>query len=166
MEKYLKYLWIGQLLNLYGMALVKLSICTYILMLNFSKSFRILIWISIVVHISLNFVFPSIILFGECTPYNKHWKVTQPGSCWSTKPKVISGMKEFTSSKDKHTYNISSRVYGRCNQYCDGSDLHHLTIGLHRTSATKQAHHLGSSHCLPVRSHVSLSPLLLSFNQF
>jgi hypothetical protein len=94
LEKYMRYLWTGQLLNLYGMALVKLSICAYIFMLNFSKSFRILIWVSVVVHVGLNFIFPTIILFGECTPYTKHWDITgtQPGSCWSTKPKVISGM--------------------------------------------------------------------------
>jgi hypothetical protein len=94
LEKYLRYLWIGQLLNLYGMALVKLSICTYILMLKFSKTFRVIIWISLVVHIGLNFVFPTVILFGECTPFTKHWDATgtQPGSCWSARPKVISGM--------------------------------------------------------------------------
>jgi hypothetical protein len=99
LDKYLRYLWIGQLLNLYGMAMVKLSICAYILMLKFSKTFRVAIWISMVVHIGLNFVFPSIILFGECTPYTKHWDATgaQPGSCWSTKPKVISGMINLAS---------------------------------------------------------------------
>lgn len=71
LRNYMRYLWLGQLLNLYGMALVKLSICAYIFMLNFSKSFRILIWASVVVHIGLNFVFPTVILFGECTPYSK-----------------------------------------------------------------------------------------------
>jgi hypothetical protein len=105
LEKYMRYLWLGQLLNLYGMALVKLSICAYIFMLNFSKSFRALIWVSVVVHISLNFIFPSVILFGECTPYTKHWDVTgtQPGSCWSTKPKVISGMMERTPLEFDYT---------------------------------------------------------------
>lgn len=93
LEKYMKYLWVGQLLNLYGMALIKLSVCAYIFMLDFSKAFRIVIWMSVVIHLGLNFVFPSIILFGECTPISKHWDIlgTQPGSCWSTKPKVISG---------------------------------------------------------------------------
>ncbi|EAT86327.1 hypothetical protein SNOG_06496 [Parastagonospora nodorum SN15] len=92
LREYLRFLWFGQLLNLYGMALVKLSICAYIFMLNFSKGFRALILASVVVHIGLNFVFPTVILFGECTPYSKHWDAlgTQPGSCWSTKPKVIS----------------------------------------------------------------------------
>lgn len=73
LENYLWYLWVGQLLNLYGMALVKLSICAYIFMLNFSKSFRVLIWLSVFVHIGINLIFPTIILFGECTPYTKHW---------------------------------------------------------------------------------------------
>ncbi|KAF1831958.1 alpha/beta-hydrolase [Decorospora gaudefroyi] len=93
LRQYLYYLWVGQLLNLYGMALVKLSVCAYIFMLDFSKAFRIIIWMSVVLHIGINFVFPSIILFGECTPYSKHWDVagTQPGSCWSATPRVISG---------------------------------------------------------------------------
>ena len=111
MEKYLYYLWIGQLLNLYGMALVKLSICAYIFMLKFSKGFNILIWISVVLHVGINLIFPTVILFGECTvslnvrrsrhkltrcfhlsqPYTKHWKSAQSGSCWSAKPRIISG---------------------------------------------------------------------------
>jgi hypothetical protein len=114
LEKYMRYLWFGQLLNLYGMALVKLSICTYIFMLNFSKSFRALIWVSVVVHISLNFIFPSIILFGECTPYTKHWDIagTQPGHCWSTKPKVISGMMKHTPLECYCAYNTCSGYMG------------------------------------------------------
>lgn len=93
LEKYLYYLWLGQLLNLYGMALIKLSVCAYIFMLDFSRAFRIMIWISVVVHILVNFVFPTVILFGECTPYTKHWDVagTKPGSCWGDRPRVISG---------------------------------------------------------------------------
>lgn len=93
LEKYLRYLWVGQLLNLYGMALIKLSVCAYIFMLDFSKAFRIVIWLSVIIHVSLNFIFPSIILLGECRPISKHWDVagTQPGSCWPAKPRVISG---------------------------------------------------------------------------
>jgi hypothetical protein len=107
LEKYLRFLWLGQILNLYGMALVKLSICAYIFMLNFSKSFRALIWVSVVIHIGLNFIFPTIILFGECTPYTKHWDVTgtQPGHCWSTKPKVISGKKKYNRLCCDYTHN-------------------------------------------------------------
>jgi hypothetical protein len=93
LRQYLYYIWLGQLLNLYGMALVKLSVCAYILMLDFSKTFRIIIWVSVVVHLLINFVFPTIILFGECTPYTKHWDITgkEPGSCWGALPRLISG---------------------------------------------------------------------------
>jgi len=93
LEKYLYFLWLGQILNLYGMALIKLSVCAYIFMLDFSKGFRIIIWVSVVIHLGINFIFPTVILFGECTPYSKHWDVTntKPGSCWGAKPRVISG---------------------------------------------------------------------------
>lgn len=74
------------------MALIKLSICAYILMLDFSRAYRIVIWLSVVIHIGINFVFPSIILLGECQPISKHWNLAAPGSCWGDKPRVISGM--------------------------------------------------------------------------
>ncbi|KAF2448078.1 hypothetical protein P171DRAFT_452095 [Karstenula rhodostoma CBS 690.94] len=62
LEKYLKWLSFGQLLNLYGMALIKLSICPYILKLDFTRLYRIIIWLS-------------------------HWDIaaTQSGSCWGDK---------------------------------------------------------------------------------
>jgi len=36
----------SQLLNIYAMWIVKLSICTYLLALNFSKGYRWVIWVS------------------------------------------------------------------------------------------------------------------------
>ena len=94
----MRYLWFGQLFNLYGMALIKLSICAYILKLDFTKGYRIVIWMSIVLHLGMNFVFPSVILLGECAPISKHWDIagTQPGSCWGPKPRVISGKAEVS----------------------------------------------------------------------
>lgn len=75
------------------MALIKLSICAYIFMLDFSKGFRIVIWLSVVLQLAINFIFPTVILLGECRPISKHWDVdgTRPGSCWSAQPRVISG---------------------------------------------------------------------------
>jgi hypothetical protein len=160
LTKYLRFLWMGQLLNLYGMAVVKLSICAYIFMLNFSKSFRALIWVSVVVHIGLNFVFPTIILFGECTPYTKHWDAlgTQPGHCWSTKPKVISGMRGFTTHTVILMLKGMNRIHGCCYEYCDRPLVHYHTTGLYLTRTTEQAYSVGGSHCVLAWSHVS--PLL------
>jgi hypothetical protein len=81
----------GQLLNLTAMALLKCSICMFLVQLCFSRSFRILIWASAIVHLAFGLVFPYIILFGECTPVSKHWNLKEPGYCWSAKPRVISG---------------------------------------------------------------------------
>jgi hypothetical protein len=149
LRNYMRYLWLGQLLNLYGMALVKLSICAYIFMLNFSKSFRILIWVSVVVHIGLNFVFPTVILFGECTPYSKHWDVTgtQPGSCWSTTPKVVSGMR-YRTATGTGPFNTSHRLHWRCNQYCDRSHIHPRASIISPPRQTQRSHSLGSSDCV------------------
>jgi hypothetical protein len=36
----------SQLLNVYGMWVVKLSICAYLLALNFSKRYRWVVWVS------------------------------------------------------------------------------------------------------------------------
>lgn len=153
----MRYLWIGQLLNLYGMALVKLSICAYIFMLNFSKGFRILIWVSVVVHIGLNFIFPTVILFGECTPYTKHWDIlgTQPGSCWSTKPKVISGMMTIVFEPRYACSHESNRIYGRSNKHRNGSHLHLRPASLHLPRSAQQAYSLGCTYRFPSRSHVS-----------
>lgn len=85
------YLWFGQYFNLTAMALLKFSICAFMLQLDFSRAFRVMIWTTIIVHIGLNVVYPYIILFGECAPIAKHWDVKLPGYCWSAKPRVISG---------------------------------------------------------------------------
>ncbi|KAK7181587.1 hypothetical protein DPSP01_011409 [Paraphaeosphaeria sporulosa] len=114
LEKYLKWLWFSQLFNLYGMALIKLSICAYILMLDFTKAYRIIIWMSVVVHVGMNFVFPSVILFGECRPIYKHWDVagSQPGSCWGDKPRVISGYSgAATNILTDMIYTVAPLVY-------------------------------------------------------
>ncbi|KAF2628837.1 hypothetical protein BU25DRAFT_365834 [Macroventuria anomochaeta] len=114
LEEYLRWLWFGQLFNLYGMALIKLSICAYILMLDFSKGYRIVIWLSVVIHVGINFVFPSIILLGECQPISKHWDVagTQPGSCWGDKPRVISGYSgAATNMLTDLIYTVAPLVY-------------------------------------------------------
>lgn len=86
---YMRWLWWTQLLNIYSMAAVKGSVCAYLFMLNFSRPFKILIWLSLVIHIATNFIFPSVILFGECKPISKHWDTVGPGDCWGDKPRLV-----------------------------------------------------------------------------
>ncbi|KAJ8115513.1 hypothetical protein OPT61_g2844 [Boeremia exigua] len=88
---YFKYLWFAQFFNLTAMGALKFSISAFLLQLNFSRVYRWLIWLSVVVHTGLNIIYPYIILFGECDPIAKHWDPKLPGYCWSDKPRVISG---------------------------------------------------------------------------
>lgn len=91
--KYLMYLWFGQYFNLTAMAVLKFSICAFMLQLGFSRWYRVGIWLTVVVHVALNVIFPYIILFGECDPVAKHWDSTLKGNCWSSTPRVTSGKK-------------------------------------------------------------------------
>lgn len=88
---YLKYLWFGQYFNLSAMAACKFSICAFMLQLDFSKTYRRLIWLSVVVHTGGNIVYPYLILFAECGPIAKHWEPTLTGYCWPALPRVVSG---------------------------------------------------------------------------
>ena len=88
---YLRYLWVGQLFNLTSMSALKFSICAFMLQLDFSKVFRMMIWTSVFVHVAFNVIYPYIILFGECGPIAKHWDPLLPGYCWPAKPRVVSG---------------------------------------------------------------------------
>lgn len=89
--KYLMYLWFGQYLNLTAMAVLKFSISAFMLQIGFSRWYRAGIWLTVVIHVALNVIFPYIILFGECDPIAKHWDPMLKGYCWSPKPRVTSG---------------------------------------------------------------------------
>jgi hypothetical protein len=156
LERYLRNMWFGQLFNLYGMALVKLSICTYILKLDFTKGYRVIIWMSIVIHLGVNFVFPSVILLGECAPISKHWDVagTQSGSCWGSKPRVISG-KTTTLSHRRQRLTHTNRILGSSNKHPHRSDLHRLATCLYISGATSQPYIVGCSCGVPAWAHVS-----------
>jgi hypothetical protein len=154
LQKYLKWLWFGQMFNLYGMALIKLSICAYILKLDFSKSYRIAIWLSLVLHVGINIIFASVILLGECQPISKHWNLNESGTCWGDKPKVINGKRiELLPCPDNMT-NQSSRLLRRSNQHSHRPYLHRRTPSLYLASPTTQTHPLGRARRIPPRSHV------------
>ncbi|KAH6669046.1 hypothetical protein B0J14DRAFT_156097 [Halenospora varia] len=77
-----RYNFVAAILNVYAMFLIKLSICSYLLYLNFSKSFRIIIWISVFVVVICNFMIPATIHWGQCRPVAFRWDTRVKGSCW------------------------------------------------------------------------------------
>lgn len=81
-EYELHMIFITQCLNVYGMFLVKASICAYLMALNFGPSYRILIWVSVVIVVLINFVMMVILHFAFCRPYYSRWDFSVKQECW------------------------------------------------------------------------------------
>src|SRR5687767_6254128 len=65
----------GQLLNVYGMYIVKLSICAYLLALNFSRNYRWVIWGTVAFVTIFNLILPATQHFGLCRPLESRWDI-------------------------------------------------------------------------------------------
>lgn len=64
------------------MFFAKLSICAYLLALNFSKTYRITICISLVVIVALLGIFPFVGHWWQCKPLKIRWDKRVHGNCW------------------------------------------------------------------------------------
>lgn len=82
--RYSYYLWIAQIINIIAVAFLKWSICAWLLVLNFSKLYVGIVWLSILMVTAFNFLAPVLTLFG-CTPLEKNWNFgyAGPGRCWA-----------------------------------------------------------------------------------
>jgi hypothetical protein len=72
------YLWIGQVINLIAVAVLKYSICAYLLALKFSKVYLGVVWVSILMITGFNLIVPIMGCFGT-TPFEANWNKTIPG---------------------------------------------------------------------------------------
>lgn len=82
--RYSYYLWIAQIINIIAVAFLKWSICAWLLVLNFSKLYVGIVWLSILMVTAFNFLAPVLTLFG-CYPLEKNWNFGYrgPGGCWA-----------------------------------------------------------------------------------
>lgn len=76
-----KWMFFQRCFNLYAMLFAKLSICCYVLSLNFSRTYRITIWISLVVVVISLGIIPAIGHWALCSPLNIRWDVRKEGRC-------------------------------------------------------------------------------------
>ncbi|RYN82669.1 hypothetical protein AA0120_g9450 [Alternaria tenuissima] len=83
-KTYSYYLWITQIVNIIAVAFLKWSICAWLLVLNFSTLYRVIIWLSILMVTAFNFLAPVLTLFG-CTPLERNWNFGYTGEshCWA-----------------------------------------------------------------------------------
>lgn len=80
--RYSYMLWINQIVNIIAVAVLKWSICAYLLVADFSKFYRAIVWFSIVLITAFNFLAPVLTLFG-CTPLEANWNRGIKGKCWA-----------------------------------------------------------------------------------
>ena len=84
LTRYSYFLWISQIINIIAVAFLKWSICAWLLVLNFSKLYQVIVWLSIAMVTAFNFLAPVLTLFG-CIPLEKNWNFGYqgPSKCWA-----------------------------------------------------------------------------------
>ncbi|KAJ8113398.1 hypothetical protein OPT61_g4462 [Boeremia exigua] len=78
---YSYYVWVGQVLNLMAVAVLKWSICAYLLALKFSKIYTLIVWASILMVTVFNCILPCMGLLN-CVPFEANWNRAVKGHCW------------------------------------------------------------------------------------
>jgi hypothetical protein len=78
---YSYFLWIGQIINLQAVAVLKYSICAYLLALKFSRLYLAIVWASILMVTVFNFLIPTLSVFS-CTPFEANWNKAMKGKCF------------------------------------------------------------------------------------
>ncbi|KAF2126522.1 hypothetical protein P153DRAFT_425089 [Dothidotthia symphoricarpi CBS 119687] len=78
---YSYFLWIGQVINLMAVAVLKYSICTWLLILKFSRIYTSIVWVSILLVTVFTFILPTLGVFS-CTPFESNWNRTIEGKCF------------------------------------------------------------------------------------
>ncbi|KAH7371226.1 hypothetical protein BKA66DRAFT_424326 [Pyrenochaeta sp. MPI-SDFR-AT-0127] len=81
LTQYNYYLWIGQIINLIALTLLKYSICAYLLALKFSQVYLGVVWVSILMLTVLNFLMPIINMFCR-DPLEANWNRDIGGKCF------------------------------------------------------------------------------------
>ncbi|KAK7184817.1 hypothetical protein DPSP01_002210 [Paraphaeosphaeria sporulosa] len=77
--QYSYYLYIGQIINLIAVAILKLSICTYLLALPFGLTYKLVIYLSIAMVAVFNFTLP---MMGQlcAKPFEANWNKSIKGT--------------------------------------------------------------------------------------
>ncbi|KAF2627376.1 hypothetical protein BU25DRAFT_469124, partial [Macroventuria anomochaeta] len=78
---YSYYVWVGQVINLMAVAVLKWSICAYLLALKFSKVYTLIVWASILMVTVFSCILPCMGLLN-CVPFKANWNRAVKGYCW------------------------------------------------------------------------------------
>jgi hypothetical protein len=107
---YSLYVYLGQIMNLFGMAVLKWSICAYLLALKFSKLYTGIVWASIVLVTVFNFMLPAFGFFS-CSNFERNWNRAAQGSCWYKGPLILSYLQGVTNIITDVVYIVAPILY-------------------------------------------------------
>ncbi|KAF2997148.1 hypothetical protein E8E13_005225 [Curvularia kusanoi] len=107
---YSYYVWIGQIINLMGVAVLKWSICAYLLALKFSKVYTFVVWASIVMVAVFNCILPCMGLLS-CVPFEANWNRSVKGYCWYKGPEVLTYAQGITNIITDLVYVVAPILY-------------------------------------------------------
>ncbi|KAH8716800.1 hypothetical protein GQ44DRAFT_742393 [Phaeosphaeriaceae sp. PMI808] len=109
--RYAYYIWMTQIINIIAVAFLKWSICAWLLILSFSKSYQIIIWFSIVMVTAFNFLAPVLTLLG-CSPLEANWNYGyQPRKCWAKGTLQLSYTQGISNIITDVVYMVAPLIY-------------------------------------------------------
>ncbi|KAF1975321.1 hypothetical protein BU23DRAFT_459433 [Bimuria novae-zelandiae CBS 107.79] len=89
---FIQFEFITICLQMYAMFLVKLSICSYLLALDFSRKFRVIIWFITSIVVTFNLIMPLLMHFASCRPFYFRWNPEIEAECW---PMMVGKVTEY-----------------------------------------------------------------------
>lgn len=110
--KYSYALYLGQVINLIAVTILKYSICAYLLALKFSTVYTIIVWASIVMVTVFNLLIP---MFGNfsCTPFEANWNRAVKGKCWFKGSQGLTYMQGVSNCITDVVYVVAPLIYLR-----------------------------------------------------
>ncbi|KAF2002174.1 hypothetical protein P154DRAFT_618904 [Amniculicola lignicola CBS 123094] len=106
-------LFINQIINLIAVAILKYSICSYLLALKFSTVYVVIVWASIVMVTIFNLLLPMLGNFS-CTPYEANWnKGLKNKDCWYKAPLGLTYMQGVSNCVTDAVYVVAPIIYLR-----------------------------------------------------
>jgi hypothetical protein len=110
MLTYSYYVWLGQIINLAGVAVLKFSICAYLLALKFSTIYTATVWASILMVAVFNTILPCMGLLN-CVPFEANWNRGVQGYCWYKGHTVLTYFQGITNIITDIVYVVAPILY-------------------------------------------------------
>ncbi|KAL5376934.1 hypothetical protein PMIN06_011264 [Paraphaeosphaeria minitans] len=108
--EYSYYLFVSQIVNLIAVAILKLSICTYLLALPFGLAYKIVIYLSITMVAVFNCTLPMMALLCA-KPFEANWNKDVKGTCFFKNSTALTYMQGVSNIITDVVYIVAPILY-------------------------------------------------------